>query len=298
MTRRIAVLGLGNMGAGIARTLSKAGFEVVGFDPSPQAAERVGEAVRLTASTAEAMQAAETLILSLPSSREVEAVLTGPDGLTGLDLPPRLVIDASTADPLSTRKLSEALAAAGHSLLDAPVSGGPAGAASGQLAVFLGGSEDAAAKAKPVFDAIARKVAHVGPSGAGNVAKLVNNLLCATHLQIAGEALKLAQAAELDLGQVVEAVNGASGRSAVSEVNLPNWVLSGAFDSGFTLGLMAKDLGLALETARNLGLELETTALVERHWAETRDRLGAGEDFNRVADPAQPAGRPDAKTGA
>jgi 3-hydroxyisobutyrate dehydrogenase len=192
---------------------------------------------------------------------------------------------SSTSSPLSTRALARTLANHGHSLLDAPVSGGGAGAREGALTVFLGGTDDAVAEGKALLDVIAKRVVHVGGPSAGNVAKLINNLLCATHLQIAGEALTLAQAADLDAERLLSAVNGASGRSAVTEVNLPRWVLPETFDSGFTLGLMARDVALATDTAHALGAHIPLADLVTRTWQDTRDHIGAGEDFNRMAQP-------------
>lgn len=284
MRSTVAVVGLGNMGAGIARTLAGAGYDVLGVDPAPDVSSRFeGQLPLVDAGTA--IATAEVLLLSLPGSSQVEAVLTGPNGLAATDVAPRLVIDTSTSDPLSTRKLAGRLAENGHALLDAPVSGGPAGAHSGSLTVFLGGHEDAVAEGKEILDTIARRVVHVGGPGAGNVAKLINNLLCATHLQIAGEALRLAQAADIDPERLIEAVNGASGRSAVTEVNLPKWVLPETFDSGFPLGLMARDVTLAADTARSLGAHTPLADVVTRSWQHSRDQLGAGEDFNRVAEP-------------
>lgn len=289
MTVTVGVFGLGSMGGRMAATLARAGFPVWGLDPSPAAAGRAGPDVRVGDSAGDLFRACDVLLLSLPGSTEVEAVLTGGDGLLDQGLGHRLVVDTSTSNPLSTRALAERLTAAGHGLVDAPVSGGPLGAESGSLTAFVGGSDDAVTEASPVLHALSRAVIHVGPSGAGNVAKLVNNLLCASHLQIAGEALRLMDAAGLAPGPVLEAVNQASGRSAVSEVNLPRWVLSSAFDSGFTIGLMSRDVSLAVSTAEQLGLSLPMASLTERSWQSARERFGAAEDFNRVADPAAPA---------
>ncbi|NDL58701.1 NAD(P)-dependent oxidoreductase [Phytoactinopolyspora mesophila] len=282
MQGTVAVFGLGTMGAGIAHTLTRAGWNVVGVDPSPDAATRVGSELPVV-DTATAVREAQVLVLSLPGTPQVEQVLTGPAGLVAAGVGHRLVIDTSTSNPLSTRALAATLADHGHSLIDAPVSGGGSGAREGSLTVFLGGADDAVAEAKPVLDTIARRVAHVGGPGAGNVAKLINNLLCATHLQIAGEALRLANAAGLDPERLLNAVNGASGRSAVTEINLPRWVLPETFDSGFTLGLMARDVALATSTAHAIGADVPLANAVTRAWQDTRDHLGAGEDFNRMA---------------
>ncbi|GAA1194855.1 NAD(P)-dependent oxidoreductase [Prauserella alba] len=277
----VAVIGLGNMGAGIARTLAQAGRSVLGVDPAPEAAARVDDLLPVV-DLDTAVAGAGVLVLSLPGSEQVEQLV---DRVLDADVAHRLVIDTSTSSPVSTRVLAQRLAHHGHGLLDAPVSGGPAGAWNGALTVFLGGHDDAIAEAQPVFDAIAQRVVRVGGPGAGNVAKLVNNLLCATHLQIAGEAIRLAEAADIDPAQVVQAVNAASGRSAVTEVNLPRWVLPETFDSGFPLGLMARDVALATETAHSLGAPSPLADVVSAAWQDTRDRLGSAEDFNRMARP-------------
>ncbi|MCR3721223.1 MULTISPECIES: NAD(P)-dependent oxidoreductase [Prauserella salsuginis group] len=283
----VAVIGLGNMGAGIARTLAQTGRSVLGVDPAPEAAARVDDLLPVV-DLDKAVADADVLVLSLPGSEQVEQLV---DRLLEAEPGHRLVVDTSTSSPVSTRALEQRLTRHGHSLLDAPVSGGPAGAQSGSLTVFLGGRDDAVAEAEDVLAAIAQRVVHVGGPGAGNVAKLVNNLLCATHLQIAGEALRLAEAADIDPARVVEAVNGASGRSAVTEVNLPRWVLSETFDSGFPLGLMARDVALATETARSLGTPSPLADVVSAAWRDTRDRLGAAEDFNRMAQPERTQNR-------
>lgn len=288
MTVSVGVFGLGSMGGRMAMTLAGAGFEVRGVDPAGPA-PLAGSGVPVVDEPAQAFDSCDVLVLSLPGSTQVEEVLTGPGGLLETNRPHRLVIDTSTSDPLSTRALAQRLTEAGHAMVDAPVSGGPLGAESGSLVAFVGGAEEAVAEAAPVLEALCRATTHVGPSGAGNVAKLVNNLLCATHLQVAGEALRIMAAAGLEPGPVLEAVNKASGRSAVSEVNLPRWVLSSTFDSGFTLGLMSRDVTLALASAEELGLNLPVTRLVQQSWDSAKTRLGAGEDFNRVADPQAPA---------
>ncbi|AYY12116.1 NAD(P)-dependent oxidoreductase [Actinobacteria bacterium YIM 96077] len=284
MPATVAVLGLGTMGTGIAHTLATAGYEVMGVDPAPEARDRTGDAIPVV-DLDHAVRRCATLILSLPGSPQVEDVLLGPGGLLASATEHRLVVDTSTCDPLSTTKVAESLTSRGHSYVDAPVSGGAQGAANGTLTAFVGGHDDAVAEADDVLGVIARHVTRVGGPGAGHLAKLVNNMLCATHLQIAGEVLRLGQAAGVDAGRLVDAVNTASGRSAVTEVNLPRWVLSQSFDSGFTLGLMARDVALTADIAHALGVETPLAEDVARAWQETRDRLGAAEDFNRMAQP-------------
>ena len=283
MTERVGVVGLGRMGLAMAVTLQRAGLAVTGFDIAAAVRERaVGEGVAVTASLAELLAKTPVVLASLPDDRAVTDLVVGAGGL--LEGPAgRLLIDTSTVEPATSRRLAEQLRAVDHAMLDAPVSGGPAGAAAGTLTVMVGGSEADLARAAPIFVAIAHKVVHVGPCGAGAVAKLVNNLLCAAHLLTNGEAMRLAEAAGVPAERVLEAVNAASGRSAVSEVNLPRWILSGTFDSGFTMGLMRKDVRLAGRLLEASNLAAPMSRAVIGRWAASAEHLPDDADFNRIA---------------
>lgn len=285
---KVGVIGLGNMGLAMAATLRKAGFEVTGHDPSPaRAALAIEQGIVTTATAAETFITAPIVVLSLPMARHVKAVLEGDDGLAGAGeaARARLVIDTTTSEPEVTRRLAKCLAAAGHSLVDAPVSGGPAGAAAGTLTMMVGGDDQAITRARPVLDALAAKITLCGAAGCGHVVKLVNNLLCAAHLLAAGEAIRLGSMAGVEPSTLLQALNAGSGRSGVTEVNFPKWILSGAFDSGFTMGLMRKDVGLALKLAASTGIEAEFSESVARLWRDSAAALADGEDFNRIADP-------------
>lgn len=271
---RIGIVGLGNMGLPIGQTLGRAGFPVIGTDMSPARRALLPAAVDDFATLC---AACEVIILSLPSSREVEAVLDAGAGSLGTR---HLVIDTSTADPNSTRRLQARLAARSIGFVDAPVSGGAAGAANGQLLVMLGGAPDDTVRAIPVLTPLARKIVSCGGPGSGNVVKLVNNLLCAANLALAGEALGLADAAGVAPEALLEALNAGSGRSAVSEVNLPRWVLNGAFDSGFSMALMRKDVRLAGALADSVGRNDALTQAVRAIWQHSVDSLADGSDFN------------------
>nr|WP_287745080.1 NAD(P)-dependent oxidoreductase [Methylobacterium sp.] len=281
----VGVVGLGNMGLGMATTLVRKGFRVVGTDVNAArgaAAEAAG--VRFVPAPAEVLCGADALVVSLPLARDVEAVVTAEGGLLARRDRKVVVIDTSTSDPQTTRRLAARLAEAGHALLDAPVSGGPSGAAEGTLTMMVGGDEADYALARPVLQAMSARALHVGPSGAGNIVKLVNNLLVAAHLVTTGEAMRLSEAAGLSAEDAAAIVNTATGRSAVSEVMLPRWVLPGTFDSGFSAGLMRKDVGLALDLAAETGTALPLSAHVGRIWEEARARISDTADFTRMAD--------------
>lgn len=281
----VGVVGLGNMGLGMAATLAKAGFQVIGTDINPArrgAVEAAGVGFR--DSLAEVLREADALVFSLPFARDVEAVVTAPGGLLERSDRKVVVIDTSTSDPGTSRRLAEKLAAAGHGLLDAPVSGGPSGAAEGTLTMMIGGTEADLATVTPVIEAMSSKAVHVGPSGAGNIAKLVNNMLVAAHLVTTGEAMRLSEAAGLSAEEALKVVNAATGRSAVSEAMMPRWIVSNTFDSGFTAGLMRKDVRLAAELALATGSELPLSAHVARIWEGTREAIPDTADFTRMAD--------------
>ncbi|WP_372019162.1 NAD(P)-dependent oxidoreductase [Tistrella mobilis] len=282
--RRVAVIGLGNMGAAMAATLAKAGFAVTGYDPAPDAEARAGAAgIALAASPAAAFAAAEIAVLSLPMAAHVEAVLAGEGGLLAAGLTGRLVIDTTTSEPAVTRRLAAALAAAGHALVDAPVSGGPAGAAAGTLTMMVGGAAADIDRARPVLEALSAKISLCGAVGAGHVVKLVNNLLCAAHLLTVSEAVRMGVAAGVEADTLIGALNAGSGRAGVSEVNFPRWILSGSFDSGFTMGLMRKDVRLAEALAAETGQAMPLLEVAGRLWRESAAGLADGEDFNRIA---------------
>ncbi len=282
MNERIGVVGLGRMGLAMARTLRMAGHAVKGHDVLLPARERARAAGLAVEDSLEALLAESELVLtSLPQDADVEAIVEGPEGALSR-APGLLLVDTSTIAPATTRRLAARLAGRGHGLIDAPVSGGPAGAAAGTLTFMVGGSETDVARARPLLDTLGKTVVHVGESGAGNLAKLVNNLFCATHLVALGEALRLSETLAVDPARLFAAVNAASGRSAVSEINLPRWILSGTFDSGFTMGLMRKDVRLAAGVGAASGLNLPLARLIDDLWKASGSSLGDEADFNRM----------------
>jgi 3-hydroxyisobutyrate dehydrogenase len=280
---RVAVIGLGQMGLGMATTLQSKSFAVAGFDVADGSrlrAEAAGLAV--AAGLDNALAEAQAIVLSLPLAEHVVQVVEGPRGVLAAAGRGAVVIDTSTSEAAVSRRLAVACLAKGIGFLDAPVSGGPAGAKAGALTMMIGGDAAHVEAARLVLDAMASKVIHVGSSGAGNVAKLVNNLLVAVNLITVSEAMKLSEAAGVPTTDVLKVVNAASGRSAVSEVNYPRWVLPESFDSGFTMGLMRKDVRLAKALADEVGLALPMADLAALLWKESADKLADADDFNRV----------------
>ncbi len=270
---RIGLVGLGNMGLAMARRLGEAGAEVAGWDCEAAKREAAGLAGRAELKDV----AAKVVILSLPHAGAVASVLA-----ELMPVLPRgaVIADTSTLDPMSARRFAAEATGRGLHYVDAPVSGGPSGAASGTLAMMVGGAAEALELARPALERITARILHVGGPGAGQVAKLVNNLLVATHLVTAAEALRLGAKAGVPPEALLPVVNAASGRSAATEVNFPRWILPGGFDSGFSAGLMRKDVGLALTLAEAVGAELDACARAAASWGA--HGIGDAEDFKRL----------------
>lgn len=267
----IGLVGLGRMGGAMLGRLRDQGQEVAAFD------QDAGLRARSGGVSGVAECAAPVVILSLPHEAAVEAVLAA---LLPAMSPGGVVVDTSTIAPGAARRFAAQAAAAGVGYLDAPVSGGPAGAAAGTLAMMLGGAPEAIAAARPLLEKIASRISHVGGPGAGQVAKLANNLLVATHLMAAAEALRMADAAGVAPEALLPVLNAASGRSAATEVNWPRWILPGGFDSGFAAGLMRKDVRLALELAEAAGTPLPVCGAAANLWEAIP--VPDSEEFNRV----------------
>lgn len=293
----VGVVGLGAMGLGMARTLVRRGFAVTGFDLSAGRREAAAaDGIHPVETAADVFAAADVVVFSLPTAGDVESVVTQSAGaIAGRGVRRVVVVDTSTSEPDVSRALAARLAALGHGFLDAPVSGGPNGAAAGTLAMMIGGDPADLDRARPVVDALASKATHVGPSGAGNVAKLVNNLLVASHMITTREGLRLAEAAGVPAEAALQVINAATGRSALSEIHFPTWVMSDRFDSGFTMALMRKDVRLAREMAERAGASLPLTALAARMWADSVDALPDAEDFTRMGAFADATVAPDKK---
>jgi len=284
MTKQtVGIVGLGCMGSGMATTLLRQGFNVIGTDlgqQQRQAAQELG--VTIVADIQAMCDQTKIIILSLPMAKHVEAVIKGEGGIIVHAQPDTLVIDTTTSEPEVTRALAAQLGQLGHQLLDCPVSGGGAGAAAGTMVMVVGGDKSAFEYAQPYLDALCAKVVYMGGSGNGHVAKLINNLLCAAHLVTTAEAVALGAKAGLDPAVLISGLNAGSGRSAISEVNFPRWILNDGFDSGFTMQLMRKDVRLAQGLISEMGLELALSEQVAKIWAGSEANLPDQDDFNCI----------------
>jgi 3-hydroxyisobutyrate dehydrogenase len=273
------------MGRGMALTLRRGGFDVTGYDVSEAIRTAVGgEGVAVVGSIGAVCVAADVVILSLPNAAIVEEVVAGTGGIAETAGRGLAVVDTSTSHPATTRKLWALLADRGVALVDAPVSGGPAGAHAGTMTMVVGGADGDVARVMPVLEAMSARRVHVGPVGSGHVLKIVNNLLCAAHLLTAAEALRISREAGIDDSRLLDGLNAGSGRSGVTMVNLPNWVVNGAFNSGFTMKLMRKDVRLAAQVLGELGLDLPMASRTAEIWNASTADIGDDEDFNRIVE--------------
>ena len=285
MFNTVGVIGLGNMGRGMALTLLRKGFKVVGTDVSPAIREAFAqEGVAVKESIGEVVAECDIVILSLPTAAIVQEVVAGPKGIIANAKQGLLVVDTSTSHPDTTRRLAEKLNAVGMQMLDAPVSGGPKGAITGTMAMVIGGSAADLARAEPVLAAMTAKRVHVGDSGAGHVAKIANNLFAAAHLLIAGEVTRMAEQAGVSTEQLLQGINAGSGRSFITEHSYPTWIMNGKFDSGFTMKLMRKDVRLSQELITALAIDLPMSAKVAELWARSAESIADDEDFNRIVE--------------
>ena len=239
------MIGLGNMGGRIARRIRDAGRPVLGYDLDAGQAAAAG--VPVMSSIEELAAAAEIVFLSLPDSTAVEAVVLGERGLLENARAGQVVVDLSTAAPASTVKICAALAERDVAFVDAGISGGAAAAEAGTLTIMAGGSREALARATPVIETFSARISHMGASGSGHVAKLLNNFLNAISLAATAEVMVAARRADLDLAQFLDVVNHSSGVNFATLNRFPKIIEGDYLEGGLTSALMAKDVRLYLE---------------------------------------------------
>jgi 3-hydroxyisobutyrate dehydrogenase len=280
---RIGFIGLGNMGAPMARRLVDAGYELVVTDAMPEAVERfaAGSKCERAASPQSIGERCRVVITILPNGQIVREVLLGANGLAPRLAPGSVAIDMSSSSPIGTRELSADLATIGVALVDAPVSGGVKKAADGMLAIMVGGEAEPVTRATPILEAMG-KVFATGPSGSGHAMKALNNFLSAANLAIAAEAVIAGQRFGLDPATMISILNASTGRNTGTDSKFPNNVLPRTFNSGFALGLMAKDLRLALEVARSSGAPAGLLEKTAQMWAAAEQQLGGKADNTEV----------------
>jgi 2-hydroxy-3-oxopropionate reductase len=289
----VAVIGLGIMGGPMAANLVKAGFEVVGYNRSPdKVAALVDAGGRGADSVAEAVRAADMIITMVPDSPDVEEVTTGDDGVFANARSGALYIDMSTIRPDVAVRVAEAGRKAGLRVLDAPVSGGEAGAKEASLSIMVGGEPDDFAAARPVLDAVGKTIVHVGPAGSGQTVKAANQLIVAGNIELLAEAVVFLEAYGVDTGAALEVLGGGLAGSTVLDRKGAG-MLAREFAPGFRLALHHKDLGIVTSAAREAGVVIPLGAVVAQLVAAMVARGDGGLDHSGLLKlVAELSGRP------
>ena len=277
--KNVSFLGLGVMGGAIARHIGNAGHRLTVFNRTPQRAEKWRAAnpqidVRIVSSPAEAADGADVVLTCVGNDDDLADVVLGPTGVFTTLKPGAVFIDHTTVSARIARQIAVEARDLEVHCVDAPVSGGQAGAENGQLSIMCGGRADAVAAATPIMQAYAKRIVHVGKAGAGQSTKMVNQIAFSGILATLSEALRFAEAAHLDLDKVYEAISGGASQSWQMD-NRWHTMARDEFDFGFAIDWMRKDLGLTLEEGRSLGVSLPVTALIDQFYAEVQ-AMGEG----------------------
>jgi 2-hydroxy-3-oxopropionate reductase len=280
----------------MAINLVRAGFDVVGYNLEPAAIEAVAaEGGRGAGNIAEAVKGADVIAVMVPDSPDVELVLTGEDGVFDNAREGALVIDFSTILPDVSRRMAEVGAARGLRVLDAPVSGGEAGAIEGSLSIMVGGEAEDVEAARPVLDALGKTIVHVGPAGSGQTVKAANQLIVAGNIDLLAEAIVFLEAYGVDTGAALKVLGGGLAGSTVLDRKGPN-MLAREFAPGFRLALHHKDLGIVQTAAREAGVVIPLGAVVSQLVAALVARGDGGLDHSGLLKlVAELSGREDKK---
>jgi 3-hydroxyisobutyrate dehydrogenase len=280
MTNRdTAVIGLGNMGRGIARNLDRAGRLGAAWDIAEAA--RTGAALSSEVALVPPSQFGRLgfILFVVPGSAQIEELLPA---LLARPHDSETLVDLTTSHPAKTTALAEKARATGRAYVDCGMSGGAIGADSGRMALMVGGTDDAVAACKPVFDAIAGTVTHVGASGTGHAIKLLHNMVCHTNFMVVAEAGRLAERVGIPLATAIKVLNAGNARSYISEQRFPNHILSGTFDGRSTVSNLAKDLAMANAFADEFGEANAYTALTAEILGKAMDKGMGAKDFTRL----------------
>jgi 3-hydroxyisobutyrate dehydrogenase len=286
--KSIAFLGLGVMGAPMARHLARKGHRVTAYNRTSERAEAwreqcaaEGLAVATAATPPEAAAGQDVVVTCVGNDDDLAQVVLGSNGALAAMKAGALFIDHTTVSPEIARRIAKEADDRGVLALDAPVSGGQAGAENGKLAIMCGGSVQAMDSARPVMEAYGARIVHIGEAGAGQACKAVNQICIAGVLAGLSEGVRFAQGAGLDLDKVLEAISGGAAQSWQME-NRWRTMAAGEFDFGFAIDWMRKDIAIALGEAEKMGLEMPVTALVDRFYAEVQADGGARQDTSAL----------------
>lgn len=281
----VGFIGLGTMGRPMVAQLLGGGFAVRIYDidgDAVAATQGLGDTVTACASPADVGASCEIVVTMLPSGHEVSDAVVGEDGAASAMAPGGIVLDTSSSQPWLTQELAGTLEGKGIALVDAPVSGAREGAESGTLTFMVGGDAESVARCRPLLEAMGERIFHVGDIGAGHVVKSINNLLTATSYLATAEAVTIGAQYGIDPATIVDVVNQSTGMNQVTQRQFKRRVLTRRFDSGFSLDLMAKDVGIALELARRMDLPLPVSTLGGTQWRAAQQHLGHGRNIAEI----------------
>ncbi len=282
MSTKIGFIGLGIMGKPMARNLMKAGYKVVVYNRSRTPMDELSVDGATTADSPKAVAEQSTVIITmLPDSPQVREVMTGEAGVLAGAQAGTLVIDMSTISPVVTQELAQMAQTRGVRMLDAPVSGGDVGAQQGTLSIMVGGSTEDFEQAKPIFTVLGKTIVHVGGTGAGQVVKACNQIVVALTIEAVSEALVLGSKAGVDPEVIIKVLSGGLAANRVMEVRGPNF-LQHNFQPGFKIALHHKDLGIALSAAREYGVALPVTAIVDQMLQSLQQRGQGNQDHSAI----------------
>lgn len=276
---RVGFIGLGVMGAPMAGHLARAGHAVSVYDLAPGAAQRLAESqpgITARASLREVAAHSDLIVTMLPNGRVVREVVFADDGLLAGWARGGLLLDTSSAEPWITRETAARLAEHGIAMVDAPVSGAAWGAQAAELVFMVGGAQADVARARPLLDAMGRAVFHLGALGAGHTMKCLNNLITAVTLTATAEGLAIGTRAGLDPAVMTDVLNEATGGSWITRTHIHQRVISRSFDDPFKLELMLKDMGIAVDLARELGMPAPISEEGRRLWQQADAARGPG----------------------
>jgi len=278
----LGFIGLGIMGKPMAGHLVKAGHKVYVFSRSPGPVEELADSGAVACNSAKAVaQKSDMVFIMVPDTPDVDRVLFGADGVTEGVRKGSIIVDMSSISPIATKKFAQRLGSLGVEMLDAPVSGGQLGAENATLSIMVGGKNEIFEKAKPFFELMGQNIVHVGPNGDGQTCKVANQIVVALNIEAVGEALLLASKAGADASKVREALMGGFAGSRILELHGER-MMTHSFEPGFRIRLHQKDLNLALEAARELGVSLPNTATAQELFNAVKAQEGGDLDHSAM----------------
>jgi 2-hydroxy-3-oxopropionate reductase len=278
---KLGFVGLGIMGAPMAGHLLAAGHEVFGYDVNPLPVDLTTKGLKACVSSKDVTQKCDILFIMVPDTPHVGAVLFGENGAVEALTKGKIVVDMSSISPIETKDYAARVVAKGCDYLDAPVSGGEVGAKAATLSIMVGGKEEVFAKVKPLFELLGKNITLVGDVGAGQTAKVANQMIVAMTIEAVGEALLFASKAGADPARVRQALMGGFASSKILEVHGDRMVKR-TFDPGFRIALHQKDLNLALNAARQMGISLPNTATCQELFNACAAHGGSGWDHSAM----------------